>query len=220
MIQFLSGPTSGSEGNVLQYNAQAIDQAAANDPLTYKWDVFSEGAPTPIVSQSGVGLTNFQFIPVDDGRFTIVLTVDDGDAGVTSQPWQATVDGTRVDVVTVANSPPTLLLAANQTVTEGSTFALNAMLQDAGEIDTHLATVDWGDGSPLEPAVVDEAGQRILAGHVYPQNGVYDVTLRIRDNNMPADNWVQRSFSLTVVNAAPSADAGADIEAVVGKFLL
>ena len=217
VIHGLTGPATGIEGNVFQFRGRATDQAGANDPLMYNWEVFREGTVAAVDAESGIELTDLLFVPEDEGRFTIKLTVDDGNGGRTSKTWSTIIEGVTIDVLTVANSNPTLRFDANQTIAEGSSFDLNALFQDAGALDTQLATVDWGDGSGVEPGVVDEAAGRITGMHTYRQDGTYTVTVRIRDNDMPSDTWVAGTFALTVTNVVPIADAGRDIATEAGK---
>ena len=51
------------------------------------------------------------------------------------------------------------------------------------------------------------------AGHAYADDGVYTVSAKIRDDDMPAGTWVEQTFEVTVNNVAPTLDAdgvGAD----------
>ena len=217
VIQQLIGNGSGEEGNVLKYKANAIDQAGINDPLTYTWEVFFNGSTTPFLSQSGAGQPDFQFVPVDNGIYSIRVTVDDLDGGVSSQTWISTNDGSTVQSFTVTNLAPTLRFAADQRVDEGAQYSLSAPFEDGGALDTHVASVDWGDASSSELASVDEVTHLISSTHRYSQNGTYTVTVRIRDNDMPAGTWVERTFPLSVTNVAPTANAGSDVTTTSGQ---
>ena len=56
--------------------------------------------------------------------------------------------------------------------------------QDPGPLDTHTATIDWGDSSPLDTTpVVDEirGGGTVTGAHTYTADGTYVVELCVTD---------------------------------------
>ena len=57
--------------------------------------------------------------------------------------------------------------------------AVAATFTDPG-IDTHTATIDWGDGT-LAPA--DVSGTSVAGTHTYADNGVYTVTVSVADDD-------------------------------------
>ena len=83
----------------------------------------------------------------------------------------------------VHNLRPVLVVADDQLIDEGSLLDLSAigapplgLFIDEGILDTHTATVDWGDGSAIEaPTIFAANGSGALGGtHTYTDNGVYD----------------------------------------------
>src|SRR5262249_20382547 len=58
----------------------------------------------------------------------------------------------------------------------------------------------------------DDAG-RVFGSHIYGQPGVYAVTVTVQEPGQPA---VSDTFMITVTNAAPTVEAGADIPAGPG----
>ena len=121
------------------------------------------------------------------------------------------------------NSPPVVNAGEEQTVNEGDEVELDpATFTDADKGDTHTATVDWGDGIPVEPGtVVESAGFGTVSGrHIYADNAIkvcptdtdgagicinaYEVKVCVTDNNgaTTCDN-----FMVTVNNVPPTVTA-------------
>ena len=84
------------------------------------------------------------------------------------------------------NVPPTVDAGPDQIAIEHETVALlGATYTDPGLADTHTATIDWGDGSPLDAGTVTPAsGSGTIDGsHVYGAPGIYTVTVTVTDNH-------------------------------------
>ena len=114
--------------------------------------------------------------------------------------------------ITINNVRPVLVVSANQTVNEGTLLDLTGigtppfgLFIDVGVLDTHTATVNWGDGSAVEsPTISAAAGSGTLgATHTYQDNGVYTVTVKVTDDDGGFDT---KSFLVTVNNVPPSID--------------
>ena len=75
---------------------------------------------------------------------------------------------------------------------------LSATFADAGTLDTHSATIDWGDG----PAPFDVcAAAAVQPSHTYAAVGTYTITACVTDD----DGGVGCDPTVVVVNAAPVA---------------
>ncbi len=152
----------------------------------------------------------------DDGTYTVTVTVfDDGGSG------SATFE------VAIENAAPTVEAGADKTAAEGTPVQLVADFNDPGTLDSHTATVNWGDGTPAESALVTETpfgppgsasglNGSITASHVYADDGTYTVTVTVTD-----DNGGQHSDTFTVIvsNSAPTVEAGANRETAEGALL-
>jgi PKD repeat protein len=75
--------------------------------------------------------------------------------------------------------------------------AFNASFSDPGITDTHTIAWDFGDGS--EHLTLNS--EHSTVSHVYRDNGEYDVTLTVTDDEGASTS---NSFKVTVNNVAPT----------------
>lgn len=68
---------------------------------------------------------------------------------------------------------------------EGEAVHVSGTFTDTGILDTHSATIDWGDHSaPTTAAIVEESGLGTVAGsHVYVAGGIYRITISLVDDD-------------------------------------
>ena len=129
--------------------------------------------------------------------YTINAKVTDDDTGI----------GNAETMITVKNVQLQLTVADDQEINEGALLDLSGdklgSFTDPGSLDTHIATVDWGDGSSLAAVTVVEAnGNGVLgASHIYADNGAYKVTVTVTDDDGES---VSETFQVTVLNVDPT----------------
>jgi len=162
------GPYYGDEGSPVPFDGTASD--VDGDTLAYSWDFGDGTAPV-----SGT-LTPYHLY-VDDGVYTVTLTVDDGEGGTTALST----------TVAVNNLAPVVEAGPDDGSFSGAVYNLTATFTDAGVLDTHTALIDWGDGSPPEAGTVNEAnGSGTVSGsHVYTSPADYPVTVTVTDDTDP-----------------------------------
>ena len=136
------------------------------------------------------------------GTYTVTVTVTDNGGVSSTQTFQ----------IVVGNVGPTLNPIAGETTNEGSTVGLGTVtFSDPGTLDTHTASVNWGDGTSTESATVTESpfgppgstsGQTgsIADTHVYATFGTYTVTVTVTDNGGLSST---QTFQIVVGNVAP-----------------
>ena len=108
----------------------------------------------------------------------------------------------RLDLaVTPVNDPPALEAGPDATAAEGAVFSRVLSLGDP-DADTRTITVDYGDGAD-EILVTADAAPGIA--HVYADDGVYAVTVRVDDGSGAADAVETDGFAVTVANRPPEA---------------
>ncbi|MDP3064364.1 MAG: PKD domain-containing protein, partial [Chloroflexota bacterium] len=122
-------------------------------------------------------------------------------------------------VANVINVAPTIDAGANITSNEGDSVSLSPnSFNDKGTRDTHSATINWGDGTPLQTGLVTEspfgtpgstagANGTVAGSHVYADSGAYTVTACVTDDDgAPACDTLVANVS----NVTPTANAGTD----------
>lgn len=188
----IGGPYVGDEGATISFDGSASTDRDGT-VVTWEWDLDDDGA-----FDDASGVTASRSFP-DEGTYTVHLRVTD-DSGE---------QDTASAQVTVNNVAASISLTATQTYNEGDAALLAATYTDGGSGDTHTATIDWGDGSPIEAGTVDAAAGTVNGGHGYPDNGVYTVELCLTDND-GATACVQQV--ITVQNVDPTVVTGGAVD--------
>ncbi|WP_193789042.1 PKD domain-containing protein [Zavarzinella formosa] len=144
--------------------------------------------------------------------YTVTVTLRDSAGATTSRTFKVTVLDPTLSSVTAG---------PDQTVDEGGLVQLTgASFLDPSAPSTYTATVDWGDGTPVNasPAISSPGGPldlgRIFDSHRYGGDGTYTVTVSVaKTGQTPASS----TFKVTVNNVAPVVDAGVDIDGGLGQ---
>jgi hypothetical protein len=127
---------------------------------------------TPASTTSGVSCT-------DDGTWTLTLAADDG----TNPPVADSL------TLSITNALPAVNAGPDRFISIGDTINLApAAFTDAGPNDTHTATIDWGDGTPIQPGVVTETagsgtGTVAVPSHTYAASGLFTATVTVGDDD-------------------------------------
>ena len=94
---------------------------------------------------------------------TLTLTVTDNNGA----------SHTMSRTVTVTNANPVVNAGPDLAGTAGVAMPLSVTFTDAGTLDTHSATIDWGDGSALFDVGAVAVG--FSRSHTYAAAGTYTV---------------------------------------------
>lgn len=202
------------------FDAGADTTLTAGDTLTRSGSFTDPGADTwtaTVDYGDGLGaqplvLTGKEFtlnhVYSQHGSFTVTVTIVDGDSGSHSDSFAATV------AIANVNGTPTFEVGADASLNEGEVFARSGSFADPDN-NTWTATVDYGDGLGVQPLVL--TGKNFTLNHVYPQQGVFPVTVTISDG---VGGSSSDSFTITVANVAPVFQPGPDRSLPVGTNLV
>lgn len=160
----------------------ATDPAGDSDPLSYRYDCDGNGAFERV---SGVCAFHL------DGDHLVGVQVMDDDGGVALGSTTVTV---------FSNLPPAIDAGADAVTDEGAAFTSAGSFADPNDEDTWTATVDYGDGSGVQPLGL-AANKSFALSHVYADNGTYPVTVVVSDDKGGVG---QDSLTVIVNNVAPT----------------
>ena len=208
-----SEPTAnaGPDQTVDEGAVVTLDGTGSTDPdspnLTYSWALTSHVGPPIVLSSSAAAKPTFQ--TTDDGTYAFTLTVSDGTSTDTDDV-----------TVTVRNKVPVLSAQAAPAYA-GGVALVTTSFTDAGILDTHGGTVNWGDGSATQAVPVDAQGTgwgTLVASHVYANAGSFTVTITITDDDGGAATTTVAGLQVIVPPAiwANSNSADAAMETTSG----
>ena len=114
--------------------------------------------------------------------YSIVVTVTDDSPLADSD--------TAMTLITVNNVDPSItsFISSAPFSNPAATFQsilFTGAFTDTGSLDTHSATIDWGDGSPAQAVAITPTagGGTISKSHTFAGGGVFTVTLTITDDD-------------------------------------
>lgn len=164
----VTGTDSGGESSL----ATCSDLVMVTGVLSYRWRVVSAEGP-PVVLTAGTG-ERPSFVATDDGTYVFELEVTDGLGGAATD---------RVSVI-VENAAPVMTIEPGAAYVGGVT-QVNGTFTDPGWVDTHTATLDWGDGTTQQvPVSVQGSGWGTFFGsHVYRAAATYQLNVTLTDDD-------------------------------------
>ncbi len=147
--------TTATEGDSITMNAsQSWDPDGAI--ISYSWN-FGDG-------MTATGKT-IEHVYMDDGKYTVRLTVEDSGGSI----------GTATKRVTVLNADPVVDAGPDIKSITHDEVSFNGSVWDAGELDTHEFTWNFGDGETATGCLETE--------HIYESPGNYTVSLLVMDDD-------------------------------------
>ena len=164
------GPYIADEGLEITFNASGSTDPD-EDELQYRWDFDNDGTWDTDYSTDPTATYTWY----DDYNGTAKVEVYDGE-------YMDTDAGT----VTMNNVAPTIISIdlPIYLVPIGTEVNLTGNFTDLGWLDTHTATIDWGDGNYTNGDITGSDGYYIVTDSwYYAQDGVYTITLTVTDDD-------------------------------------
>ncbi|MDD4410039.1 MAG: PKD domain-containing protein, partial [Candidatus Pacebacteria bacterium] len=164
-----------SEGAEVIFDASGSSDSDGSIML-YEWDFNGDGN----YDASSAGPT-ISHVYGDDYSGKVFLRVTD-DEGLTDRSSIANAD------VLIANTDPSVSILKFDIADTFDRFILEGDFTDAGWLDTHTASIDWGDGSTDDISVLTEensytdATGKVSASHRYAKPENYVVKLTVTDD--------------------------------------
>ncbi len=184
-------PYAADEGETI-----GLDGGGSFDPdgtiVSWTWSTDELGVT---VTDADTSDATASFVADDDGEYTVSLEVCDDDG----QCAAADV------VIPVSNVAPTVGPIADRISLTGEELVVAVTFSDSGVADTHTATADWGDGSPLDP--VDPATSPFDIAHTYASEGTYAVAVCVTDDDGDTDCV---NFDVDVFDLPPTPELSID----------
>ncbi|MDX9703051.1 MAG: PKD domain-containing protein [Candidatus Auribacterota bacterium] len=152
-----------NEGDAVIFQALITDGSSTENYL-YFWD-FGDGAVDS-------GSLSSNHVYADNGQYIVTVLVTDSESNATGEDYLT---------VNVLNVAPSLTVDSDFDVYEGDVVELiSTTYSDPGSADTHVAKVNWGDGSTAEFPVT---GGQISLSHIYYDYGNYTIMAEITDDD-------------------------------------
>jgi hypothetical protein len=199
--------TLANDGPVAQGSPATVSFTAAFDPSSvdttagfhYAFSTDPTTLPTTYAAAGTSATASYSF--PDIGNHTIYGRIYDKDNGYTDAST----------TIAALNVPPSnlVLTPSASDIQEGGSVTLGGTFTDPGALDTHLVSVDWGDGST--PTTVN-LGANVLGfsglTHQYLDNpvgqpsGGYTITVIVSDSH---NGTTSTTATVEVDNVAPTA---------------
>ncbi len=195
------GPVTLAEGATLVRDGAVFDPGAADTFTgTVSWGDGSDSEALTVASDRTFRL---QHAFAGSGAYIVTVVVTDDDGGTGVDTFQ----------VTISNSAPAVQAGSNATMNEGDTLVRTATFEDEGS-GPWTATVDWGDGDPVDTPV-DQANKSVELSKQFSDDGLYSIVLTVDDGAQTG----QGTFDLTVLNVPPTIDLPATASVLEGEEL-
>ena len=122
----------------------------------------------------GANTSTATFVALDDGVYTFELSA----TGAGSDSDEVVVTVNNLNPVAEAGNDRTVDVLVEVSLEPAATFT------DIGTLDTHTATIDWGDET-TDAGVVTEANGvgSVAASHIYEAPGIFTVTVSVQDDD-------------------------------------
>jgi hypothetical protein len=194
-ISYVPGTLTIAPASTSTILTSSANPSAEGQAVTFTATVspVSPGAAVPTgVVEFTDGAVSLGVVSLSSNQASITTTFVDGPTG---HSITARFDGGGNFVIssasvtqTVLNVAPTVAGAtwnvSVDPVKIGTSITGTITFADAGLIDTHVSTVNWGDGTQSSGTVTEAGGSgSVTATHTYNASGLYTVTFTVKDKD-------------------------------------
>ncbi len=176
---------SVDEGRTVSLIGASFSDASPINTHTAMIDWGDGSSPAAEVVDQVAHTIDSSHVYADNGTFTITIIVTDDDG----------LSGNDTCTATVSNVAPTVQAGDDRTITQGwPIYLAPAGYNDPGTLDTHTATIDWGDGAPPDsgestetpfgpPGDISGMDGTVDGSHIYTSPGIYAVVVAVVDDD-------------------------------------
>jgi hypothetical protein len=171
-----SSRTPSNEGDAVTFTATIAAVFGSDIPTgsaSFTVDGQSQTATLDAAGQASIAVS----FP-DDGLHEVVARYL-GAAAFLSSPTVALTQR-------VENVPPNVgpIAGASEPASVGTLLTVGASFTDPGVADSHVATVDWGDGTTSPATMTEQGGSGTFTGaHAYAAAGIYRLIAAVMDDD-------------------------------------
>ncbi len=206
----LSSATINEDGSVTVTGSFSDVGTADTHTVLIDWGTWEASSAAVVTETAGSGTFTATHQYLNDNptatlsdiyKIKATLTDDDG-ASVTSAEASLTVNNLAPANVSFDNvtfgSP---VAEPNVGGVRGQTLLFSGAFIDVGTLDTHSATVDWGDGSGTEALSLSQAaGMGTISGnHIFVASGTFAIAVSVTDDS---GGTTTETFQVVVADAA------------------
>ncbi|MCK5252353.1 MAG: PKD domain-containing protein, partial [Thermoplasmata archaeon] len=182
----ISSASPGEEAQPIRFWGNGTDPGFNDTVFTYEWDFDYDGSNFTVDNVEKDPMHTYQ----ENGTFTVALRVTD-DEGSTS--------AINTTIVIIRNLPPSGIVYTAGTSDEGELVPFSAVVEDPSPFDTVSTAWDFEyDGQRFT-----EMANGTSVSHVYRDDGIYTVVLRLWDEDGGVANI---TVQVDVRNLLPSAN--------------
>jgi hypothetical protein len=203
-----SGPVVEGSSALVSFGNQ-FDPSSADTlaGFSYSYDFNNDGTFEITGSSSASATVPASFLLDGPATRTVRGRIADKDGGFNDYLTMITIQ----NAAPVVQSLTTNSHACGQ-VAAGGQVTIAAIFTDAGILDTHTATIEWGDGTMSAGVVTQGSGSgSIAASHVYPTSGLYMITVTLID-----DDGGSAQRSVTTATAGSGAEVVGGVLRIIG----